>query len=69
MQEKRLHVSEQVSALPSGKLSASIWQTDAQPEPALGSPAEAGACALAAVWALGFAVPGRRGLLEADKLL
>lgn len=38
MREKRLRVSEQVSALPSGKLSGSIWQSDAQPERGLSLP-------------------------------
>lgn len=73
MREKRLHVSEHVSALPSGKLSGSIWQTDAQAERGLSLPWRAWLrqvlVHLAAGWALGFAVFRRRGLLEADKLL
>lgn len=67
------HVSEHVGALPSGKMSGSIWQTDAQPERGLSLAWRAQLrqvlVHLAAVWALGFAVLGRRGLLEADKLL
>ena len=61
MREKRLHVNEHASALLSGKLSGSIWQTDAQPEPALESLAEAGACALGSSLGSGLCWLGREG--------
>lgn len=38
MWEKKLNGSEQVSTLPSGKLSGSIWQTDSQLERGLSLP-------------------------------